>query len=400
MNARLTERDGAARQVLDPDASVSIPLVDLSRGARPGRRRAPWMRERMSAPLPPDGDRLFHTALLRLGPDLHRWFLRAHHTILDAYSGLLISRRAAEVYTLLADGGEYVPAELGDYRALLAAEDAYRRSERFERDRAYWTERFADKPVAVSLSDEMAEPTSDYRSLITVVPPGRPPIWRRAPAAAHRDAGPRDRRDGRVRGADDRHRGRDPRPRGVGPHLAGRPGHPGHAVDGPAAARHRAPRHDGGRTGPHGDAGERAGAAPPALPARGPAARSEAARRAPPPVRAGHQHHGVRLPVRLRGPAKRGRTPSRPARSTTCRSTSTTTSTATACASTSSRTPTCTPRTRSPRIWTVTSGSCGRWATPPRPRRSARWSCLTTPSAPASWTSGTTRRCGLVGRRP
>ncbi|NVI92300.1 non-ribosomal peptide synthetase [Actinomadura sp. BRA 177] len=172
MNARLTERDGAARQVLDPDASVSIPLVDLSGEPDPDAAARAWMRERMSAPLPPDGDRLFHTALLRLGPDLHRWFLRAHHTILDAYSGLLISRRAAEVYTLLADGGEYVPAELGDYRALLAAEDAYRRSERFERDRAYWTERFADKPVAVSLSDEMAEPTSDYRSLITVVPPG------------------------------------------------------------------------------------------------------------------------------------------------------------------------------------------------------------------------------------
>ncbi|WP_396454331.1 amino acid adenylation domain-containing protein, partial [Actinomadura sp.] len=171
MNARLAEEDGVPRQILDPDASVSIPLVDLSGEPDPDAASRAWMRERMSAPLPLDGDRLFHTALLRLAPDLHRWFLRAHHTILDAYSGLLISRRAAEIYTLLAGGGEYVPAERGDYRALLAAEEEYRRSEKFERDRAYWTERFADKPVAVSLSDEMAEPTSDYLSRITVVPP-------------------------------------------------------------------------------------------------------------------------------------------------------------------------------------------------------------------------------------
>ncbi|NKZ06031.1 non-ribosomal peptide synthetase [Actinomadura latina] len=171
MNARLAEEDGVPRQILDPDASVAIPLVDLSGEPDPDASSRAWMRERMSAPLPLDGDRLFHTALLRLAPDLHRWFLRAHHTILDAYSGLLISRRAAEVYTLLADGGEYVPAEVGDYRAVLAAEESYRESEKFERDRAYWTERFADRPVAVSLSDEMAEPTSDYLSLITVVPP-------------------------------------------------------------------------------------------------------------------------------------------------------------------------------------------------------------------------------------
>src|SRR5690606_23146738 len=54
---------------------------------------------------------------------------------------------------------------------VLAEEEAYRASEKFERDRAYWTERFADRPVAVSLSDGTAEPTADYLSRITVIPP-------------------------------------------------------------------------------------------------------------------------------------------------------------------------------------------------------------------------------------
>ncbi|WP_157419224.1 condensation domain-containing protein, partial [Actinomadura formosensis] len=173
MNARLTELDGVPHQVLDPDASVSIPLVDLSGEPDPDAAARAWMRERMAAPLPLDAERLFMTALLRLSPDLHRWFIRAHHVIQDAISGSLISRRAAEVYTSLANGGEYVPAELGDYRRVLAEEAAYRASEKFDRDRAYWTERFADRPVAVSLSEEMAEPTADYLSRITVIPPGR-----------------------------------------------------------------------------------------------------------------------------------------------------------------------------------------------------------------------------------
>ncbi|OLT26391.1 hypothetical protein BJF79_43565 [Actinomadura sp. CNU-125] len=102
MNARLAETDGTARQLLDPGASVSMPLVDLSAEPDPDAAARAWMRARMAEPLPPDADRLFVTALLRLSPDLHRWFIRAHHTILDAYSGALISRRAAEVYTLMA----------------------------------------------------------------------------------------------------------------------------------------------------------------------------------------------------------------------------------------------------------------------------------------------------------
>ncbi|MGP4023221.1 amino acid adenylation domain-containing protein, partial [Actinomadura sp. 3N407] len=171
-NARPVEVDGVPHQILDPDATVSIPLVDLSGEPDPDAAARAWMDERMAEPLPLDGGPLLRTALLRLGPELHRWFVRAHHVILDGYGGLLISRRAAEVYTLLAGGGEYEPGELGDFRRVLAEEEDYRASEGFERDRAYWTQRFADKPVAVSLSDAMAEPTADYLSRITVIPPG------------------------------------------------------------------------------------------------------------------------------------------------------------------------------------------------------------------------------------
>ncbi|TDC90505.1 non-ribosomal peptide synthetase [Actinomadura sp. 7K507] len=170
-NARLVEVDGVAHQILDPDATVSVPLVDLSGEPDPDAAARAWMDERMAEPLPLDGERLFHTALLRLAPGRHRWFVRAHHVVLDGYGGLLVSRRAAEVYTLLAGGGEYEPGELGDFRRVLADEEEYRASERFEGDRAYWTQRFADKPVAVSLSDAMAEPTADYLSRIAVVPP-------------------------------------------------------------------------------------------------------------------------------------------------------------------------------------------------------------------------------------
>ncbi|WP_433337018.1 amino acid adenylation domain-containing protein [Spirillospora sp. CA-294931] len=174
LHARLVERDGTVLQALPADsaaATATIPLVDLTGEDDPRAAADAWMRARMAEPLPLDGERLYVVALLRLAPDLHRWFLRAHHILQDGYSGSLVSRRAAELYTLLAGGGEYVPAERGSYRALLAEEAAYRESEKYERDRAYWNERFADRPAAVSLTEGMAEPVSDYLIRVATVPP-------------------------------------------------------------------------------------------------------------------------------------------------------------------------------------------------------------------------------------
>src|SRR5687767_12895778 len=48
MNARLEERDGAVHQILDPGASVSIPLVDLSGESDPDAAARAWTRERLA----------------------------------------------------------------------------------------------------------------------------------------------------------------------------------------------------------------------------------------------------------------------------------------------------------------------------------------------------------------
>ncbi|WP_067488571.1 non-ribosomal peptide synthetase [Actinomadura hibisca] len=171
MHVRLVERDGMVHQELAPDAAKPIPLVDLSAADDPRAAARAWMDARMREPLPMDADTLVITAMLRLAPDLYWWFIRAHHVAQDGFCGSIISRRAAEIYTTLAGGGEYEPGRLGDYRELLAEEAAYRESEKFERDRAYWTERFADKPMAAGLSDDLAAPTADFISRVAVVPP-------------------------------------------------------------------------------------------------------------------------------------------------------------------------------------------------------------------------------------
>ncbi|MEO3784916.1 amino acid adenylation domain-containing protein [Actinocorallia sp. B10E7] len=159
---RLVEKDGIPYQTIDHAPPAAMPLIDFSGEDDPRAAAAAWIEAEVHSPIDLMGDELYVSRLLRLAPDLHWWFMRGHHIMIDGYSGAFLNRRGSEVYAALARGEEYVPQRHGDYRALLQEEAEYRESERYQADRAYWAERFADRPDAVSLTERTAEPTDRY----------------------------------------------------------------------------------------------------------------------------------------------------------------------------------------------------------------------------------------------
>ncbi|MEV0401887.1 amino acid adenylation domain-containing protein [Actinoallomurus sp. NPDC050550] len=153
VHVRLVDGPGSSvpEQVLDI-VPVEVPVVDLSGAADPMAAAHAWMRADSSTPVDLMCGRLFGNALLRLGDDRHLWYLRCHHLAVDGYSGPLITRRLAEVYTAMADGRPYGAGTLGSLEVLLTEDEEYRASRRFERDRAYWLDRCADLPETPTLS--------------------------------------------------------------------------------------------------------------------------------------------------------------------------------------------------------------------------------------------------------
>ncbi|WP_204063187.1 non-ribosomal peptide synthetase, partial [Planobispora siamensis] len=153
-----------AGQVVE-ERELRCPFLD------PGDERAAleWMRADLARPFP-QGE-LIATALLRVADDRYFWYLRCHHVIMDGYSGPMITRRLAEVYTALAEGRDPGPGDLGSLAALLEEDAAYRASGRREADRRHWLARLADLPDvppralgarAVPGRAEEAAPTSRF----------------------------------------------------------------------------------------------------------------------------------------------------------------------------------------------------------------------------------------------
>ncbi|WP_166461922.1 non-ribosomal peptide synthetase [Paracoccus alkanivorans] len=146
--ARLLDHEDGLMLEISHTYDEKIPLIDLSEEADPHEAALRWMQ----ADLKDQDGELWRAALIRLHEDHHLWYHCAHHVLLDGFSGGLLARRCADIYTALEQGNTPPPSPFSPATTLLEADLAYRQGKRIERDRAYWIEKLSVPPEPVTLS--------------------------------------------------------------------------------------------------------------------------------------------------------------------------------------------------------------------------------------------------------
>ncbi|MEU6129435.1 amino acid adenylation domain-containing protein [Saccharopolyspora sp. NPDC047091] len=156
LRLRVVEAADGPRQVIDPPWHWDLPVVDVGGEADPLAAALEWMRGDLAEPvdLTVGGERgrLFTAALLKLADDRWLWYQRIHHVAIDGYGFSIVLRRVAEAYSALVAGDKPADSPFEPLSALLDAERDYRGSDKFERDREFWGEWFADRPEAATLA--------------------------------------------------------------------------------------------------------------------------------------------------------------------------------------------------------------------------------------------------------
>ncbi|UUU36218.1 amino acid adenylation domain-containing protein [Streptomyces sp. CA-210063] len=152
LRSRFAADDDGVRLFVDADTEGRgpggiLPVVDAG-GADAARE---WMAGDFATPFDLDRGPLFRYALLRLAGDHWIWYQAYHHIAVDGFSCSLIARRVADAYTALVAGTPHSPPP-APLAPLLAADEAHRTSERYQRDRAHWTRALADRPDPVGLT--------------------------------------------------------------------------------------------------------------------------------------------------------------------------------------------------------------------------------------------------------
>ncbi|MBV9162616.1 MAG: amino acid adenylation domain-containing protein, partial [Pseudonocardiales bacterium] len=153
LHVLFAESGEGPQQVVEAFSGWLMPVVDVSEEPDPRTAALAWMTADVARPMDLTRGPLFSYALIKLRSDRFLWYQGYHHIVMDMFGFSLIARRVADIYTALAHGLACNENVFASLRQLLDSDSSYRASDRFTQDRAYWVERFADRPELVRLVD-------------------------------------------------------------------------------------------------------------------------------------------------------------------------------------------------------------------------------------------------------
>lgn len=166
---QIVEIDGKPRQVITPYVGREFEVVDFSHDGAPLESAYAWMRSELAGSLELEQDDLWSSALIKIQDDHWIWYHRVHHILFDGFSGGLLARRQAQIYTSMVRGEDIEACDFGSIVELLESEDNYRRSVHFERDRSYWLEQLKGISPPVTLARRAEAPSGGLLRLRTTI---------------------------------------------------------------------------------------------------------------------------------------------------------------------------------------------------------------------------------------
>lgn len=152
---RMRDSADGVRQWLDAARVPKLRTIDLQGDPEPGAAALRAMWDDMLRPIDPTRDALACQWLLRLGPERHCWYQRAHHLATDGYGMALWGQRVAELYAERV-AGQPARQPLASWARVLADDGAYRGSEQRAQDARWWRETFTPMPEVAGLASGRA----------------------------------------------------------------------------------------------------------------------------------------------------------------------------------------------------------------------------------------------------
>ncbi|MBY7700616.1 enterobactin synthase subunit F [Vibrio harveyi] len=160
LHAKFVTTTEGPRMVIDRQ-TWQVERIDFSQHVKPLDAAVTWMKDQLKQPVDLEQGPLFIMALLKLSDDQYVWFLSLHHIAIDGYSMSLVAGRVAHVYGQLVKGEHFEKLEFADQQALLKEDDDYKASEKYQKDRAFYLQRYADHSDTVNLAGKPTV-TSDH----------------------------------------------------------------------------------------------------------------------------------------------------------------------------------------------------------------------------------------------
>jgi amino acid adenylation domain-containing protein len=136
----IEEVEGIPQQRVMPHVAYSADYLDFSRELNPELSYQTWLENRRVYQFGL-AERLFDTALVKIAPKRHIWYLNQHHLITDSWSCSLIYRHVATFYEQLLNDQPIAGAEFPSFQDYVSYEHSFRNSPGFNSAEAYWKQK-------------------------------------------------------------------------------------------------------------------------------------------------------------------------------------------------------------------------------------------------------------------
>ncbi|SHO57056.1 non-ribosomal peptide synthetase [Vibrio quintilis] len=157
--------EGKLYQSVESFPDWHFSLIDLTEEDDPDRAARRWLKSRADFPLPLEQKQpLFDIALLKSGKSRFYLYCSTHHIAADGYGFMLFNTRLAEIYSSLVAGEPASPGDILGVAAQVEAEQAYRNSSSFLRDKEYWLAQMSQNYHAVSMASVPVSACTDVLS--------------------------------------------------------------------------------------------------------------------------------------------------------------------------------------------------------------------------------------------
>ncbi|MGG1948160.1 amino acid adenylation domain-containing protein [Trinickia sp. NRRL B-1857] len=140
------DEEGMPRQAIVKTMAVIVPVRDFSTSADPRAEACAWAERQLKTPFPLDADEpLYRFELLKLSNANYFFTLNFHHLIVDGWAIGLLVDSLCRIYSALVEGLA-VPLVAPSYIEFVERDRGYRTSPQFERQRAYWLDKYRSVP--------------------------------------------------------------------------------------------------------------------------------------------------------------------------------------------------------------------------------------------------------------
>ncbi|MDP1513189.1 amino acid adenylation domain-containing protein, partial [Paenibacillus ottowii] len=144
---KITAQDGIPYQYVEPFAAQSIETLQIT-----PQEAELWVSHHNAQPFPLLDSQLYRFVILQLGAE-DTWFsFKMHHIISDgATMEQAINEITGNYMNIVHGTGLDTPVPANSYLDFIQTEQSYEQSDRYQKDKTYWTEKFSDLPVVTGL---------------------------------------------------------------------------------------------------------------------------------------------------------------------------------------------------------------------------------------------------------